>query len=626
MIGRILAGRYTIVAPIGEGGMSRVWRAQDMNTGKTVAVKVLKEEYHDDEMFVRRFEREALAASRMTHPNIANLLDVGLEADGTRYLVIEYVSGKTLKQFIQESGGAIKPETAAQIILRVLAAVQHAHQNGVIHRDIKPQNILIDKEGTVKVADFGIARVANSQTMNQDTETVMGSVYYFSPEQAKGAVTDEKSDIYSVGAVLYETLTGQVPFTGDTPVAIAMKHLQEAPVPPSQINPAVSSALDFVVLHAMEKRPRNRYASAADMLRDVRLAMEHPDTILAARAEMERLEKEARLKQRRQQRVKRRVLWLRRALVGLFSVLLLAVMGLAGYTITEQVLRARRNTVEVPNVIGMEKVKAYNLLTDAGLTIFYTEGEYPLIPPNYVADQSIAPGTFVAPGTGVSIMISVSKYDLSMPDVTGKTLAETQAILRALGLEVNIHFEASQALEELVIQQDPKPRALVNRGDTVTLTVSGGLVVMPDLTGTTLGDAENKVRAYGLTIGSVTYRQVDDPAKIGKVVSQEPEVFRQIMRNEGVAIVLGSPSSTLYTAEVSFDFSDVPAGGTVTIYVPDEDGKDELQYNRTFEDDGGFPLVVPLYSRTPRGAIYSVYYDGVLKYSGVATFLPKNGA
>ena len=239
--------------------------------------------------------------------------------DGTRYLVIEFVSGKTLKQFIQESG-ALRPDIAAQIIIRVLAAVQHAHQNGVIHRDIKPQNILIDKEGTVKVSDFGIARVANAQTTSQDTETVMGSVYYFSPEQAKGATVDEKSDLYSVGAVFYEMLTGQVPFTGETPVAIAMKHLQQPPVPPSRINPAVSPALDYVVLHALEKKPRNRYASAADMLRDVRLALEHPDTILAARAQEERREREARAARKRQERTRKRVRWMRRALVGLFSL------------------------------------------------------------------------------------------------------------------------------------------------------------------------------------------------------------------------------------------------------------------------------------------------------------------
>ena len=193
-IGRVLAGRYQINGFIGEGGMSRVWRALDQNTGKYVAIKVLREEYSEDESFIRRFDREAQAASRMSHPNIVNLLDVGVEDDGTRYLVMEYVQGKTLKRFIQESG-ALRPEIASQIIIRVLAALQHAHQNGVVHRDIKPQNILIDKEGTVKVADFGIARMANAQTVNQSDENVMGSVYYFSPEQARGAAVDARSDI-----------------------------------------------------------------------------------------------------------------------------------------------------------------------------------------------------------------------------------------------------------------------------------------------------------------------------------------------------------------------------------------------------------------------------------------------
>ena len=193
-IGRVLAGRYQINGFIGEGGMSRVWRALDQNTGKYVAIKVLREEYSEDESFIRRFDREAQAASRMSHPNIVNLLDVSVEDDGTRYLVMEYVQGKTLKRFIQESG-ALRPEIASQIIIRVLAALQHAHQNGVVHRDIKPQNILIDKEGTVKVADFGIARMANAQTVNQSDENVMGSVYYFSPEQARGAAVDARSDI-----------------------------------------------------------------------------------------------------------------------------------------------------------------------------------------------------------------------------------------------------------------------------------------------------------------------------------------------------------------------------------------------------------------------------------------------
>lgn len=371
----------------------------------------------------------------MTHPNIVNLLDVGVEPDGTRYLVIEFVSGKTLKQFIQESG-ALRPDIAAQIIIRVLAAVQHAHQNGVIHRDIKPQNILIDKEGTVKVSDFGIARVANAQTTSQDTETVMGSVYYFSPEQAKGATVDEKSDLYSVGAVFYEMLTGQVPFTGETPVAIAMKHLQQPPVPPSRINPAVSPALDYVVLHALEKKPRNRYASAADMLRDVRLALEHPDTILAARAQEERREREARAARKRQERTRKRVRWMRRALVGLFSLGLLVVIALLGYTVTSRVLDARQNTVEVPNFIGKDWQVAAQEAEQAGLQPYLRFDEMPLVPENLVADQDIAPGTIVRPGTTITIIICQSQYDLVIPAVTNLSLAAAQTTITEMGLTV----------------------------------------------------------------------------------------------------------------------------------------------------------------------------------------------
>lgn len=501
--------------------MARVWRAQDLNTGKYVAVKVLREEYHDDEVFVHRFEREAQAASRMTHPNIVNLLDVGVEPDGTRYLVIEFVSGKTLKQFIQESG-ALRPDIAAQIIIRVLAAVQHAHQNGVIHRDIKPQNILIDKEGTVKVSDFGIARVANAQTTSQDTETVMGSVYYFSPEQAKGATVDEKSDLYSVGAVFYEMLTGQVPFTGETPVAIAMKHLQQPPVPPSRINPAVSPALDYVVLHALEKKPRNRYASAADMLRDVRLALEHPDTILAARAQEERREREARAARKRQERTRKRVRWMRRALVGLFSLGLLVVIALLGYTVTSRVLDARQNTVEVPNFIGKDWQVAAQEAEQAGLQPYLRFDEMPLVPENLVADQDIAPGTIVRPGTTITIIICQSQYDLVIPAVTNLSLAAAQTTITEMGLTVGeVREVPDKASENMVIGQVPQAGTPAYLGDRVDLTISAGIRVMPNLVGMTRAEAEQTLIAYGLPLQEARDETVDDPELVGRVTGPD---------------------------------------------------------------------------------------------------------
>lgn len=619
MIDRVLAGRYKIVSSLGEGGMARVWRAQDLNTGKYVAVKVLREEYHDDEVFVHRFEREAQAASRMTHPNIVNLLDVGVEPDGTRYLVIEFVSGKTLKQFIQESG-ALRPDIAAQIIIRVLAAVQHAHQNGVIHRDIKPQNILIDKEGTVKVSDFGIARVANAQTTSQDTETVMGSVYYFSPEQAKGATVDEKSDLYSVGAVFYEMLTGQVPFTGETPVAIAMKHLQQPPVPPSRINPAVSPALDYVVLHALEKKPRNRYASAADMLRDVRLALEHPDTILAARAQEERREREARAARKRQERTRKRVRWMRRALVGLFSLGLLVVIALLGYTVTSRVLDARQNTVEVPNFIGKDWQVAAQEAEQAGLQPYLRFDEMPLVPENLVADQGIAPGTFVRPGTTITIIICQSQYDLVIPAVTNLSLAAAQTTITEMGLTVGeVREVPDKASENMVIGQVPQAGTPAYLGDRVDLTISAGIRVMPNLVGMTRAEAEQTLIAYGLPLQEARDETVDDPELVGRVTGQTPTAYAEIAPSSSVVLTIGVASSSLYQTTLLLELSDVPEDAFVSVSVINESGSEFEQYWSTL-NGGDITLEVPVYSASARTAEYIVYINGEETQRGEVTF------
>lgn len=618
-IGRVLAGRYQINGFIGEGGMSRVWRALDQNTGKNVAVKVLREEYSEDESFIRRFDREAQAASRMSHPNIVNLLDVGVEEDGTRYLVMEYVQGKTLKRFIQESG-ALRPEIAAQIIIRVLAALQHAHQNGVVHRDIKPQNILIDKEGTVKVADFGIARMANAQTVNQTDESVMGSVYYFSPEQARGAAVDARSDIYSVGVVFYEMLTGKVPFTGDTPVAIAMQHLQTAPIPPAEVNPSVSSALDFVVLHAMEKKPRRRYQSAEEMLRDVRLAMEHPDTILAAREEAERREKAERERERRSKSVRRRVRVMRAALVTVFSLLLVGAIIGTGYFAVQRVVDEKSNLVEVPAVIGRMKEDAITLLISAGLEPAVTYDEYPLVKENLVADQSVAPGQKVEKGSFVTITVSRSVYETNIPTVTGVPLSEAQDILTNAGLVVSeIETQPSEAANMIVIQQLPDAGTNANKGDSVKLIVSGGIVVMPSLQGMTRDQAEQTIIAYGLTLAGVYEEVVSDPAQIGVVTSQAPAMYSEILPGAAVTFTIGKPSQTLYVATVEVDLSALNDGATLTVDLLDSEGNRVTQYTEKVEQGGG-SRTVTLYRETPGEAEYAVSFNGTEIYRSTVIF------
>lgn len=618
-IGRVLAGRYQINGFIGEGGMSRVWRALDQNTGKNVAVKVLREEYSEDESFIRRFDREAQAASRMSHPNIVNLLDVGVEEDGTRYLVMEYVQGKTLKRFIQESG-ALRPEIAAQIIIRVLAALQHAHQNGVVHRDIKPQNILIDKEGTVKVADFGIARMANAQTVNQTDESVMGSVYYFSPEQARGAAVDARSDIYSVGVVFYEMLTGKVPFTGDSPVAIAMQHLQTAPIPPAEVNPSVSSALDFVVLHAMEKKPRRRYQSAEEMLRDVRLAMEHPDTILAAREEAERREKAERERERKDKSVRRRVRVMRAALVTVFSLLLVGAIIGTGYFAVQRVVDEKSNLVEVPAVIGRMKEDAITLLISAGLEPAVTYDEYPLVKENLVADQSVAPGQKVEKGSFVTITVSRSVYETNIPTVTGVPLSEAQEILTNAGLVVSeIETQPSEAANMIVIQQVPDAGTNAHKGDSVKLIVSGGIVVMPSLQGMTREQAEQTIIAYGLTLAGVYEEVVSDPAQIGVVTSQAPAMYSEILPGAAVTFTIGKPSQTLYAATVDIDLSAMNDGATLTVDLLDSEGNRVTQYTEKVEQGGG-SRTVTLYRETPGEAEYAVSFNGTEIYRSTVIF------
>ena len=277
MIGRVISGRYVVQAVVGTGGMAVVYRAFDQKKNRIVAIKVLRPEYESDEEFVRRFSREAEAASKVSHENIVNMLDVGIDGD-LRYIVMEYVDGQTLKDMIRQRG-TIHPDTAIRMTIRILAAVDHAHRNGIVHRDIKPQNILVDNQGRVKVADFGIARLKASQTTRIEEGSggsALGSVHYFSPEQARGEIADEKSDLYSVGVVMYEMLTGQVPFDGETSMSVALKHLSEAPRSMRDHQEGISKALDEVVMRALCKDATKRYQTAAEMAADLRKAISHP--------------------------------------------------------------------------------------------------------------------------------------------------------------------------------------------------------------------------------------------------------------------------------------------------------------------------------------------------------------
>ncbi|MBW7459196.1 Stk1 family PASTA domain-containing Ser/Thr kinase, partial [Paenibacillus sepulcri] len=271
MIGHELGGRYEIITRIGGGGMALVYKAHDILLNRKVAVKILRQQFVHDEEFIRRFRREAQSAGALSHPNVVSIYDVGQE-DETHYIVMEYVEGHNLNEIIQERA-PLQPEEAVRIAIQICDALEHAHHNQIIHRDIKPHNILIGKNGRVKVTDFGIARAVTSSTITQ-TGSVLGSVHYFSPEHAKGISTGEKSDLYSLGIVLYQMLTGKLPFLGESPISVALKHLQETFEEPRVVNPYIPQSVENVILRAMRKNPSERYNSADEMLRDLETCLQ----------------------------------------------------------------------------------------------------------------------------------------------------------------------------------------------------------------------------------------------------------------------------------------------------------------------------------------------------------------
>ncbi len=551
MIGRVLSGRYEIQAVVGTGGMAVVYRAWDKIKKRTVAVKVLRPEYEQDEEFVRRFSREAEAAAKMSHENIVNLLDVGKDND-MRYIVMEYVPGKTLKDLIREQG-RIAPETAVRMVIRILAAVDHAHKNGIVHRDIKPQNILVNKDGKVKVADFGIARLKTAQTTRVDDKqnSALGSVHYFSPEQASGEVADEKSDLYSVGVVLYEMLTGQVPFDGDTAVSVALKHVSEEPRSMRDRAPNISRALDEVVMRALAKDSARRYQTAAEFAGDLRKAVVRPRggfvTYPLTREEQERQREEQRRKALRRKRRLQRVSFFAAIFVGV------AVIGsLVWY------FSAVYNMESVPLTIGSEEAAATTVITQRGFTPVVEYAYSEEYPQGLVMQQTVEAGQKRRRGTEIGITVSAGSQWIYFEDMTGWTLEQVYAELTGLGVaaeRVSVTYAVSDKPVGCVAGQSPEP-GWITRETDIVLILSAETVEVPPLTGLTFEAAQAQAEAGGLTLGEpVPGYSADEPA--GTVIAQSIPPGEVVAEGTELILTISQPRQMLYYPPSNY-----------TLYVP----------------------------------------------------------
>ncbi|NLW07493.1 MAG: Stk1 family PASTA domain-containing Ser/Thr kinase [Clostridia bacterium] len=532
MIGKILEGRYEIVSELGGGGMARVYRGQDRLLHRNVTIKILREQYASDKDFLSRFENEAKAVAKLSHPNVVSIYDVGQD-NGLHYLIMEYVEGSTLKELVSKEA-PLPPLQAIDIAQQICSALEHAHENDVIHRDIKPHNILITKNGRVKVTDFGIAQAVNEATMSYNG-TMVGSVHYISPEQARGGVTGTAADIYSFGIVLYEMLTGQLPFQGDTPVAVAIKHLQELPRPLREINPDVPPVVERIVMRTLEKDPDRRYQSAVALHAELETVKRVLTEESFATRELPAIDaSEINPAKARRPRV-----WAWIVLTLLFFGL--AAAGLwSGFRYFLLV-----GETQVPSVVGMTEDKALELLEAAGLRGQVVARQYDnTIPAGEVMDQNPAAGEEVRRGRVVDLIVSRGSRMLDVPSVIGYTEREARLTLENAGFNVlsdSLKVFHPNIPAGSVVEQNPPGNSTQPEGTEVRLIISKGpepqFVTVPKLVGHTLTEAQQLLAEAKLQQGALTYGRSEEHLP-NVVIEQNPAAGTSVLQGSNVDIVV----------------------------------------------------------------------------------------
>jgi beta-lactam-binding protein with PASTA domain/tRNA A-37 threonylcarbamoyl transferase component Bud32 len=556
---RLLGGRYELDGIVGRGGMAEVYRARDIRLDRIVAVKTLREDLARDQTFQARFRREAQSAASLNHPSIVAVYDTGEDdTDGSHipYIVMEYVDGRTLRDLLREDRRLL-PERALEITDGVLRALDYSHRNGIVHRDIKPGNVMLTRDGKVKVMDFGIARaVSDAQATMTQTAQVIGTAQYLSPEQARGERVDARSDLYSTGCLLYELLTGRPPFLGDSPVAIAYQHVRENPVPPSRVDPEVPQWADAIVLRAMEKDPRDRYQSAAEMRADIQRALQGvpvaaPRTAAYGTATQRvgatamatgamagyqygRDDDDGYPPEPTERRWLPIVLWIAGILV---------VLGVVG-GVLYAILGGGSSGHAVPQVNGQTLTQAEKEITAAGLKYTVQKQPNPTVPKNIVISTSPPNGNVVPAGSQVVLVVSTGPKMVAVPNVKHQTVSQAQSALTAAGFQVNVQTDNnSTGSPGTVVKQDPTAGTKAKFGSTVTIFVPPNGSLVPAVVGDDYQVALGKLSNAGFSnINRVTVTNPNVPN--GTVVAQNPHSGQRVPANTQITLSVVQNAAT----------------------------------------------------------------------------------
>jgi beta-lactam-binding protein with PASTA domain/predicted Ser/Thr protein kinase len=534
--------RYRVLNRIGSGGMADVYCAEDLQLGRRVALKLLYRRFAEDEEFVERFRREASSAAGLQHPNVVAVFDRG-EFDGTYYIAMEFLEGRSLKQIVRQEG-ALDPDRAIDLVVQILKAARFAHRRGIVHRDIKPHNVIVDDEGRAKVTDFGIARAGASDMT--ETGSIMGTAQYLSPEQAQGHPVDARADLYSIGVVLYELLTGRVPFDAESAVTIALKQVSEEPVPPSELNPAVSEPLEDVVMQALQKDPANRFADADAFIRALEQARGIPPGtgeytrvathtgVYPGLGPVEALERADR----------RNLRWL----AWLLLLLALAAIGVGAY------LTLRPEKVAVPDVVGRRSATAAQILQNRGFEVNVENVRSDSVKADRVATQRPQPRQQAREGSTVTIIVSSGPGDATIPFVRGSRRARAERRLEAAGFRVDVRREFSDDVKrDRVIETSPPERSRLERGQTVTLVVSRGArqVEVPDVVGRDRDEAERLLSGRGFEVTS--NEREDAEREPGTVLAQSPAPGTKVDKGRTVTLTVAKAPPQVKVPDVLDD-------------------------------------------------------------------------